>query len=570
LPPGQADLLLAFWNSFPAYTPAQALRRWDGAHTGPYGEHHGLHVLLQNIRRYQVPVAILDLKNPTWLSALDLVGGIPVLQSLTRDGLVILPDVVPGSPTFPYFPDGLPGWATEQAIQDSRTTAIQFNLPTSQMLYAPQLSPNIPDGYSLIFTISNSNESSRWKRSRVIPIPFTGTSQFATSDGLALEIRQKLLANALRAGADPHEQRLLVLGNSLPDSAFGDPQASQASFLYITAHPWINTLRATDLASLPSDQQVDVPANKQANTQIAPFPPYSTSLTSLRRLNLDQPLRTATWHAVKSLYAPLPPEPYDLVGLRAVYSGQVGAMRFAAAWANSPKPIQECGADLDRDDLPDCLLATSETLAVFDLFGGRLLALYQVIDGEAHQLIAPTSQFLIGQADPSTWDLTSGDAADPGGVPGAFIDGLPPWDPYFPEFSTHSLTLTDPRGDLVKTFTIIPQGLRIEYKISSPMSTRIPLALDPWQRFSPGWGERYQSLQLTDGWIWQIDGGPRMTIRSSTPIILHSFNESLSELQSFEDPNLTYPPGHYLVFPLALAEIQATQDFQVEIVFDGN
>jgi len=38
LPPGsRAPLLLEFWDAFPAVTPAQALRRWDGAHTGPPG-----------------------------------------------------------------------------------------------------------------------------------------------------------------------------------------------------------------------------------------------------------------------------------------------------------------------------------------------------------------------------------------------------------------------------------------------------------------------------------------------------------------------------------------------------
>jgi hypothetical protein len=355
------------------------------------------------------------------------------------------------------------------------------------------------------------------------------------------------------------------LGGSLRDSAFGDPQASQASLLYIAAHPWIKVLNAADLTSLPANLQVDLPVIEQETIQVASFPPYSTSLKDFRRANIGQPLRMAAWQAVKSLYAPLPPEPYDLVGLRAIYSNQIGAMRLAAAWANSPQPLQECGADLDQDELPDCLLATKDSLAVFDLFGGRLMAFFQVTEGEVHQLIAPTSQFLVGLSDPSTWNLTAGDAADPGTIPGAFIDGLPPWEPYFPEFSTHSLTLTTPDGSIVKTFTIIPRGLRVDYQISSPLTTKIPLALDPWQRFSPNWGERYQAIRLSDGWIWQISGGPRLTIRSSVPIDLHAFNESRPELLRSENPNFEYPAGHYLVFPLALAEIWTVDDFQVEI-----
>jgi hypothetical protein len=240
-------------------------------------------------------------------------------------------------------------------------------------------------------------------------------------------------------------------------------------------------------------------------------------------------------------------------------------MRLAAAWANSPQPLQECGADLDQDELPDCLLATNDTLAVFDLFGGRLIALYKLSRGVVHQLIAPTSQFLVGQADPSTWDLSAGDAADPGVVSGAFIDVSPPWNPYYPVFSEHSLTLTAPGGHPKKTFTIIPQGLSIDVQISSPLKTQIPLALDPWKRFSPGWVEEYQSTRLSDGWIWQIAGGPQLSIRSSAPIALHAFNESLPKMDHPEDPNFDYPAGHYLAFPLALAEIQTAEDFHVEI-----
>ena len=40
--PTPAYLLLAFWDTLPASTPIQLLRRWDGAHTGPYGQRHGL------------------------------------------------------------------------------------------------------------------------------------------------------------------------------------------------------------------------------------------------------------------------------------------------------------------------------------------------------------------------------------------------------------------------------------------------------------------------------------------------------------------------------------------------
>lgn len=67
-PPVQrAPLALVFWDVFPAATPAQALRHWAGAHTGPNGGRHGLKYILDNAGQYSIPVALLDLKIlPVW------------------------------------------------------------------------------------------------------------------------------------------------------------------------------------------------------------------------------------------------------------------------------------------------------------------------------------------------------------------------------------------------------------------------------------------------------------------------------------------------------------------------
>ncbi len=51
-----APLFLAFWNTLPASTPAQVLRRWDGAHTGPVGSRHGLRYLIESIDEFHLPV----------------------------------------------------------------------------------------------------------------------------------------------------------------------------------------------------------------------------------------------------------------------------------------------------------------------------------------------------------------------------------------------------------------------------------------------------------------------------------------------------------------------------------
>lgn len=61
LPPPTSKILLGFWNTFSAYTPAQVLRKWDGAHTGPISSRHGLKHLVGGSRFYGIPVALFDL-----------------------------------------------------------------------------------------------------------------------------------------------------------------------------------------------------------------------------------------------------------------------------------------------------------------------------------------------------------------------------------------------------------------------------------------------------------------------------------------------------------------------------
>jgi hypothetical protein len=58
-------------------------------------------------------------------------------------------------------------------------------------------------------------------------------------------------------------------------------------------------------------------------------------------------------------------------------------------------------------------------------------------------------------------------------------------------------------------------------------------------------------------------------IRSSTPAVTWSFLDSRPFFAQTEDPNQDYPPGHYLVFPLALVEFPAQRDFYVEINLRG-
>jgi len=85
-------LQFAFYNTFfPAATPIQALRRWDGAHTGPRGERHGLHGLLNAAEKHQIPLTLFETNTSAVLSAIDAVGGTEQIRRMEKAGLLAMP-----------------------------------------------------------------------------------------------------------------------------------------------------------------------------------------------------------------------------------------------------------------------------------------------------------------------------------------------------------------------------------------------------------------------------------------------------------------------------------------------
>jgi hypothetical protein len=99
------------------------------------------------MRRFSVPAALLDLRNPASLSALDHLGALPLVQELLDNKLLILPDSLPGSPSFPIFPDGLPAGAPAYYLKRANQISLQFEIPPSDILFIPGNMPRVP-GYS--------------------------------------------------------------------------------------------------------------------------------------------------------------------------------------------------------------------------------------------------------------------------------------------------------------------------------------------------------------------------------------------------------------------------------------
>jgi hypothetical protein len=560
-----APVLLAFWNSFPAYSPAQSLRRWDGAHTGPFGERHGLSILLNNVKRFNVPVALLDLRNPFTFSALDYLNHMTIINELISQKLLILPDAVLGSPSYPVFPSGLPDWAIGQYLQDLRVISKEFNIPSSRILFSPVQLVDVTGNYSLIIGPDSQRSSSSTELHIPYPDQIPDEAQ-ATPDGLPLSIRKILIDHALQINESSDSYPLLVLGGSLPDSTFADPTSAAATMSYIANHPWIKSLSETELRSLPDNIQPIILSGKTFASPAEEFSP-SAALSNIPnpKENSSNPLISSIWATALSLYAPLPPESETLPSLRSNYSGKPGIDHAAASWSENPQPRLDCQTDPDQDGSPECILASKNQFAIFELDGGRLVAYYTIIESVIHQIIAPSSQFIVGFGDPSTWNLDAGEGSETFGIHGAFVDSSPPWDFYNVSITDEQLTFSTPNQNSIKTYSLLEDGIQVNFSSSEPISIQIPIAIDPWRRFSPDWRE-YIACQLEQtGFSCRLPDDSTVEIRSDSKISAHSFTDSYSNLNVPEDPNFNYLPGHYLPFPIVLLEMSEANTFSVLI-----
>ncbi len=534
LPPVQrAPVLLAFWDVYPAYTPAQALRRWDGAHTGPTGERHGLKHILDSVEAYGVPVTLLDLKTPASLAALHFEGVLPQVQNLAQEGLLTLPQAAYSAPV-------------EESLEFSARAAAGFGLPGSDFAYAAGLDL-LPASRAQFFDLPDASHLARAGATRLIPLPAAEPAQ-ATENGPSLEVRRALVETLFSAD----ESDLVVLGGSLPDSTWGDSDMAYPAFAWLAGHPWVWALDGYDLLTFPIGGEL----------QAAPAPasPADAWPEALRRAPQNTVTQSA-WQMYLQLNTPASDS--RLQELRRAYVGQVGLLLEAAAWAVSPAPRADCASDPDGDGRAECLLANEHYFAVIETNGARLTYLFYLDETGSHQLVAPTVQFIVGLSDPSQWHPEHGDAADPGAVMGAFSDAGGVFDEYTVRRVEEGL-LNLQGGGRVKIFRLGGNGLEVTYQETGPVSAVLPLAVDP-QSFYAGAVEYHAALVPGSSWTWGPGNGTRVEVRTDAHLSAEAFTFSRLFLGGPEDPNQEFPPGHYLPFPFSLVAVRGEGTFTVWI-----
>lgn len=542
-----APVLLSFWNTMPGATPAQTLRRWDGAHTGPLGQRHGLNQILTSSLQNHIPVALLDLKIPASLSALDTLGALPQIRRNLARGYLILPEVLWGDPS-----------AAVESRRMSQKTAQAFGLPASTLLFGAG-SP-YPPSSAAFAELNDPTHLGKMGAQRLIPLPaniFDQNTNTLSNDvsplGPGLSLRKALLQTAL----SPDPTDLLSLGGSLPDSLWGDSSIAPVVFAYMASHPWIHILNETDLFA--TGVKSDNPPRCDTliclpNAQTAASP---SLLTELRSAPQNQ-LTTSAW----MLYLTLTQPESDprLINLRNIYIGETGPIIKAAQWAENPHPMTDCTQDIDGDGASECILASSQVFTVLEPDGARLSFAFSKTKGSAVQWIGPASQFSVGLSDPSQWNFTAGISADPGEIPGISSTA---WgnQVFLVQPIPEGIIFTSPDAAVRVSYTLQENGIRMEVHSSQPSHLRLPLAVDPSSRFSPQWAAHY----LAGVESWGISNTARVMINTNGMLTITHFGESLAYLHELEDPNRSYPNGHYLPFPLAIAEVSSSSSLWITL-----
>ena len=551
-PAQQAQAMLAFWDALPAAAPAQALRRWDGAHTGPYGQRHGLAVLLRAASASRVPVTILDLKDPARLSALDALGGLSLIREMQRKNLLLLPDLVYDSPL-----------SDAGGLAENRLVSRRFGLAGSRYFYAPRAA-SFPDGYRAGF--SRREGEPRICQSGghfLIPLPEAADNENAQADtqALTVETRLALLLNAL----SPDPKDVVILGGSLPSSAWGDSLAASPAFEFLAGHPWINILDGTELIQFLETSSVPICPDELGISEVETDSKVQQAGSALAEApkNLFSQLG---WQTLRSLAGPTGDA--RLTALRMNYLGQIGNLTAASYWYENPQGSSACGSDLDWDGTSECILASDKLFLIFDPQGARLvLAAARTRKGPL-LWVAPRSQFVVGLGDPSEWNIEAGLYADPQEIPGAFADHAGEEIDYQAILQPGRAEFTNPVNGSKKIFQLAERRLITYIESSQPTVTQLPLVLLDREAYSPGWYARYQTEDLStpSSLRWKFRPNYALTLNSQgAELTMHSFVESLPFLTKPEDPDFGYPPGHYIPFPMAVVEVKSDGSYALII-----
>lgn len=570
--PARAPLLLEFSNVLPARTPAQLLRRWDGAHTGPYGQRHGLRYLLTAAQKQNIPIILLDLAQPQSLRGLSLVGGLNTLRMLVNRELVTLPDAGYGTPEF----------APEIAAYHQEF-ASQMGLPSGRVSlgYSPRMAEQPRMILEFLRDSSHIQQASGVRFIPMLAAAQAGSQDAIDKDGLTLETRQRLLEAAL--SSDPTD--LVVLGGSLPESPWGDLTVVDETMQYIAGHPWIQPLSTSDLQAFPVLEKADiseilacpnVPLCQAAESSVLVATPYgmpaanqitSTDLARQISQRLTELPSDPFADSAREMFAALtqPQSDSRIARLAASALTQAGYLIEASRWNQQPTSQAQCNTDLDWDGYPECVLSDPEFFCVLDPEGGRLAFAAVRSAGQAHQLIGPTLQNAAGLSSSVAESEDVETLANSTEILGAFADPGANWSVYTATPGERQIVLQDDRRAITRTFSLEAGKLIVSIH-NDPTPHRMPVFLAMLAGVSPAHRPTQFSLS-SDSVCWSLTSDSIIEIHLQNAGFTETAGvlDALPLLDQSEDPDQAYPSGHYLPFPFLILDLSAEKDFTATI-----
>ncbi|MFZ2098603.1 MAG: hypothetical protein WAV05_18375, partial [Anaerolineales bacterium] len=514
------------------------LRSWAGAHTGPMSSRHGLKYLLDSAFMSKTPIYIPDLITIDNLSALDYVNALYKVKELINQGILNTENV--GEVT---------NW--------ENSFYIFYNMIGNDENILNYLSYNDYAQYN-----KNSHDCA------LVPGQHTLSSDDMSS---LLDCKKSLIAYAINRPTLP-----IIMGGDFSVSLFGDPNISLEVFRYVATHPWLqvlsNDLFTTDYHSSFFSNVVkqfpkELPeSHTQSNGAETSSEIYNTIEEALSH-SPDNIITNVARQVYQRLVQPIPKESRSL---RNNYLGQIGNLVAAAEWVENPNSNVSCSSDLDFDGHNECIMANNNIFAIVDPDGGYIPFVFAVDDYSIHQIIGPTWEFIVGLSDPSEWDIQRGLLSDPAQMLGAFADNYHDWNNYDVLNSDGKIILVSGNKSIRKELFLYENGLHVEiYNLTNlPASYNIPIVVDPWVRYTPGWGDLYISGKSTHSFYWGINQGVGVEINSTNQINSFAFNDTRAVMSYPEDPNFDYSRGHYLPFPIALTIVTATDELSVDIIIN--
>ena len=220
--------------------------------------------------------------------------------------------------------------------------------------------------------------------------------------------------------------------------------------------------------------------------------------------------------------------------------------------------------------MSECILSTKNIFTIIEPEGGYIPFVFTRDMQGVHQIVGPTWEFVVGLSDISSWKTDLGLRNDENQILGAFQDQFNDWNRYNVSLQENKVILLNDIMTMRKSISVFVDSIHFDIQTSNQLTgySVIPLVVDPWHRYTPGWGNSYTGNNASNNFIWGINGGERVEIRTTNPIDVYSFNDTHTAMYRPEDPNFDYSPGHYLPFPLSVVYITPSENYSLDIIIN--